>query len=358
MKICKTCLMDETACEIEFFDDGTCTFCNSFKELSNQDFEHYSDTVKRVKKASSGKYDCIIGVSGGVDSSWVLHKAVESGLNPLAVHMDNGWNSELAQNNIFNLVTKLGVDLHTHVIDWAEYRELMNCFFKSNVIDVELLYDNAMLAVNYQLADKYKVKHIFSGMNNATEGIRMPKEWNWFKYDKVNIKSISSKFGGPKISTFPAIGTLDYLYYTYVKKIKWESPLNGMKFNKNDALDKLQKLYKYKPYPYKHYESVFTRFYQGYILPMKFNVDKRKLHLSNLVITKQMERSEGLKILQNKSYDSFNLENDIEYFLKKMKWEESALNDYIASKPIPHDNYGSEKKLWDFIVWINSKLKK
>ena len=163
-------------------------------------------------RSSKKPYDCIVGVSGGVDSSLVLIDAVESGLRPLAVHMDNGWNSELAQNNIYNLVSKLGVDLDTHVIDWSEYRTLLNAFLRADVVDVELLYDNAMIAVNYQMAKKYGLKYILGGENYSTEGFSMPPGWNWFKYDKTNIKELVSPLA-QKVNTFPSIGTFDLIKY-------------------------------------------------------------------------------------------------------------------------------------------------
>ena len=298
--------MDTTADNIFFDEEGVCNYCKEFVERSSSvlDMDYglrekqLESFICKIKKQGAGKpYDCIVGVSGGVDSSWVLVKAVEWGLRPLAVHMDNGWNSELAQNNIENLVRGLGVDLYTHVIDWQEYRGLMQAFFDANVIDIELLYDNAMLAVNYQMARKYKLKYLLSGSNLATEGMKIPKSWTWFKYDKKNIKNISRGKGGPKLKSFPAIGTLGYIFNQYVSRIKWVSTLDYISYNKFTALDFLSKEYQYKPYPYKHYESIFTRFYQGYILPSKFNVDKRKVHLSTLIISGQISREEGLRHL-------------------------------------------------------------
>lgn len=188
-KRCKRCLMDTTAKDITFDEDGYCNYCTEFLESLNNPNRKISlplnELVEKIKADGKGKeYDCVVGVSGGVDSSYTLVKVKELGLRPLAVHMDNGWDSELAANNIKNLVEKLGVDLYTHVIDWEEYRELMQAFFDADVIDVELLYDNAMLAVCYQQAGKYGVKYILAGSNTATEGMRLPENWNWFKRDK------------------------------------------------------------------------------------------------------------------------------------------------------------------------------
>jgi hypothetical protein len=273
--------------------------------------------------------------------------------------MDNGWNSELAQNNIANLVRKLGVDLHTHVIDWGEYRSLMQSFFDADVLDVELLYDNAMQAVNYQMGARYGVKFILAGTNQATEGMRMPPGWNWFKYDKRNIVALAQRFGGVRLKTFPAIGTYQYIWYEHVRRIRWISFLNYFRYNKFEALSVLERDYGYKPYPYKHYESIFTRFYQGFILPEKFGVDKRRLHLGTLVAAGQMSREEALKGLEGIPYPSVKaLEEDKQYFIKKMGWTQEQLADYIARPGRPHTAYPSEKALWDLIYRTYKRIKK
>jgi N-acetyl sugar amidotransferase len=304
--------------------------------------------VSDIRKNGKNKaYDCIVGVSGGVDSSWVLVQAKEMGLRPLAVHMDNGWNTELAQNNIANLVKDLNVDLYTHVINWTEYRALMQSFFDANVIDVELLYDNAMLAVNYQLASKIGVKYILSGNNQATEGMAIPPNWNWFKYDKKNIKAIAKKFGGISLKTFPAIGTFDFIWYAFAKGIRWTPFLDLMAYNKFDALSELKLRHNYKPYPYKHYESIFTRFYQGYLLPEKFGIDKRKHHFSTLIMAGQMSREDALADISHIPYPSISDQNsDRQYFLKKMGWTEGMLDKYISAPRVEHNEYPSERKLW------------
>lgn len=356
--MCTRCVMDTTAPNIEFDNQGVCNFCTDFdtrcSHIIKEDVEtkevKRSALIKEIKRQGKGKdYDCIVGVSGGVDSSYVLHLVKKEGLRPLAVHMDNNWNSELATNNIKNLVEDLGVDLYTHVINWNEYRDLMQSFFDADVIDVELLYDNAMTAVNYEMATKYGIKYIISGSNTSTEGLSMPEGWNWIKTDARNIKAIAEK-NHVKISTFPIISTLDYLFYRVFRRVKWVSFLDLYDYKKDEALSVLELKYGYKRYPYKHYESIFTRFYQGYILPRKFKVDKRKLHLSTLIMSDQMTRAEALELLEESPYPSETGEReDLLYFLKKMKWTGSELSDYLARSPVPHDIYKSEKKLWDLI---------
>lgn len=248
---CTRCFMDTTAEGIEFDENGVCNYCREFEEVLKRPRKRFDlsldEFVNKIKEDGKGKrYDCIVGISGGVDSSYALVKAKELGLRPLAVHMDNGWDSELAANNIKNLVDKLGVDLYTHVIDWDEYRSLMQSFFDADVIDIELLYDNAMLAVNYQQARKFGIKYILAGTNTANEGMRMPKNWNWFKMDKKNIYSLAKR-NRVKIKTFTSFGTIDFIFHEFVMGIKWYSFLDYLEdYNKYQALEVLESKFGYK----------------------------------------------------------------------------------------------------------------
>ena len=292
----------------------------------------------------------MVAMSGGVDSSWVLLKTIELGLRPLAVHMDNGWNSELAQNNIANLVRKLDIDLYTHVINWTEYRDLMQAFFDADVVDIELLYDNALQGVNYQQASKFGLNYILSGVNKSSEGMLMPRSWHAFKFDKRNIKSIARKYKSIQLDSFPSFGTLDRIYFEFFKKIKWISFLDYLDYDKFKAMSVLKEKFGYKPYPYKHYESIFTRFYQGYILPKKFGIDKRRIHFSTLIIVGQMDRDTAIADLSSFPYsDEQVLEEDIEYFLKKMKWSRDMLDEYICRPRKEHIDYGSEEAFYNSI---------
>jgi N-acetyl sugar amidotransferase len=356
--------MDTSVSDISFDKSGICNYCSEFLDRfghilfkdPDQRLQELDAFVAQIKKAGKGKqYDCVVGVSGGVDSSWALVKAVELGLRPLAVHMDNGWNSELAQSNIASLVRRLGVDLHTHVINWEEYRNLMQAFFDSDVIDIELLYDNAMLAVNYRQAANYGIKFILAGTNRATEGMNMPKEWVWFKFDKRNIKSIGKKNGHIPLVTFPSIGTFGFIYYEFIRKNRWISFLDYFEYNKFEAIETLKREFDYKPYPFKHYESIFTRFYQGYILPNKFKVDKRRVHFGTLVASGQLTREQALSDIERIPYPSERfLEDDRIYFVKKMGWTLHQLQEYINRPPKPHENYPSERFLWE---WFLKKYK-
>jgi N-acetyl sugar amidotransferase len=358
LRQCTRCVMDETAPNIEFDTNGVCNFCRNFAEKMPElrsacgNPDAFAALISSIKSVGKGKpYDCVVGLSGGVDSSYVLHLVVKAGLRPLAVHLDNGWNSELAVANIHSLVSSLNVDLHTHVIDWDENRDMQLSMFEAGVIDIELLMDNAMLALNYQMAKRYSLRHIVSGSNHATEGIRMPSGWNHFKLDAKNIRAIHKQFGHMPIKSHLLIGTLDHLRFKYLSKIDWVSILDFVDYNKEYAVALLKREYGYKPYPYKHYESVFTRFYQGFILPRKFNVDKRRVHLSTLIVSGQMSRDEALQDLGEPPYDEQQLARDRQFILKKLGKDDAWFESYLKAPIHAHLEYPSELPRWQ--MWLN-----
>jgi N-acetyl sugar amidotransferase len=359
MKICVKCIVNETVPGVVFDLNGVCNLCcNDVKKSGNYNlYKNNNDLAKFIKRIKSKRkgdndYDCLIGVSGGVDSSYTLVKCVENGLKPLVVHMDNGWNSELAVSNINNLIDKLEVDLITVVLDWDEYKSMMNAFFSSDVVDVELLYDNAMLKVNYETARKYNIKNIIFGTNHSTEGIEIPDDWAWNKNDGKNIKSICSKHG-VEIKKFPLFNVLDLVIYKYLYGIKNSSILDVLQYNKSEAIEYLSDKYDFKPYPYKHYESIFTRFYQGYILPGKFNIDKRIIHLSSLISSGQLTRGMAISELLKPPYGSEQqLINDRNYFLKKLDWTEEQLENYLSRPEVKHDKYGSDLFLYKILIYF------
>ncbi len=356
--------MDASALDIVFDEHGNCNYCTDFlASLSRTGLvappQQREAFLERVRRQGKGKeYDCIVGLSGGVDSSYVLYQAVRNGLRPLAVHLDNGWNSELAVDNISNLVRSLKVDLYTHVIDWEENRDLQLSFFKANVIDIELLMDNAMLALNYQQAKKFGLKHILAGTNRSTEGMRMPKAWNWMKFDKTNIKAIQGRFGTLPIDTHPLISVLGFAAYEFALGIHWTPFLDFFDFRKEQALIELKNEVGYRPYPYKHYESVFTRFYQGYILPRKFGVDKRRIHLATLVATGQMTRAAALELLTGSPYpDERQMLDDKAFVIKKLGFTSDSFEQYMAAPPVPHDAFASERRLWELLSGAYKKTR-
>jgi N-acetyl sugar amidotransferase len=353
-RVCARCVMDTTAADIQFDHDGVCSYCEEFvaklTALSENDMERAERRqrfISEVKTAGKGKrFDCIVGVSGGVDSSYVLYLACQEGLRPLAVHLDNGWNSELAVHNIANVVQGLGVDLVTHVIDWDENRDLQRAFIRANVVDVELLMDNAMLALNYQQASANRVRYILTGDNTATEGMRLPPGWYHHKFDKRNIRAIHKRYGTIPIRTHPLMSTLDFVWYEMIRGIRRWRFLDLYSYEKSEAVSFLQRELGYKPYPYKHYESVFTRFYQAYILPRKFGFDKRRVHLSSLIMTGQTTRDEALQLLESSPFESPRLESiDRAYVLKKLALSQQEFDDYIRAPGVPHEAYPSEASL-------------
>lgn len=358
--------MDAKAAGIVFHADGTCNFCTemmtklaayqpaSAEELSSK----LASFVEGVKRAGKGKrYDCIVGVSGGADSAYALYLAKQQGLRPLAVHMDNGWNSELAVNNIENLVRKLGVDLYTHVVEWGEYRALQQAFFDADVIDIELLYDNAMSAVNHGLATRYGIRYILAGTNTTTEGMRMPANYAWYKFDRRNIVALAAR-NGVRTRSMPTIGVTGFVWHRFVRGIQWVSFLDYIDYNKEACIDLLVREIGYRPYPYKHYESIFTRFYQGYLLPKKFGIDKRRLHFSSLICSGQMTRAQAVALLEQSPYpDPDQLDADIDYFLKKMGWSQADLDAYLRRPERAHDSYPSEVGLYRGLYRLQQRMR-
>lgn len=366
-QVCKRCIMDTTADEITFDENSFCNFCTEYlkrpgeeKGLSDKKKDTLEQLLEKVQSQGKGKdYDCLVGISGGIDSSYALYMIKKLGLRPLVVHLDNCWNDELANHNIKNLVQKLGIELYTHRVDWPEFRDLQLSFFKAHVLDIEILTDNALAAFLYSIAKKHGLKFILAGTNTSTEGMRVPKGWNWFKYDAKNIRNIHKKLGALKIKTIPfSIGTMDYIKYKFVNGIKWVSFLDYVDYNKSNAIEILKKEIDFQPYPYKHYESLFTRFYQGYILPRKFKIDKRKLHFSNLICSGQITREEALEQMKHPPYPNEQiLRDDIEHFLKKMNWTEIQLEEYLSVPAISHEYYGTEKPTFDFYVKVSKWLR-
>ncbi len=360
IKICTRCIMDTAAPKIKFDETGRCNYCTEYIALINEAERNQTQKEKgliglidRIKKEGRNKeYDCIVGVSGGLDSSYVLYISKKLGLRALAVHMDNGWNSELAVSNIEKLCRNLNVDLYTCVLDWETFKNLQIAFFKANVIDIEMLTDHAIAATLYEIALKRKIKYILAGTNLANEGMRMPPGWTHFKRDLWNIKGIYKKFGDSKrIKNFPTIGITKTLKYMFVNRIKWISILNYVTYNKEEAIAMLNNEIGWRPYEKKHYESVFTRFYQGYILPTKFGVDKRKLHYSTLICSGQISRDEAMELMKNPPYENNQLlQEDKNFVLKKLGFTSGEFENYLHAPPVSHTHYPSNKWIYGLLL--------
>jgi len=345
--------MDTTDPAITFNSEGACNHCRDYnKEAAkgiasiDQGENFLKEKTKQIKADGKSKeYDCILGLSGGVDSTYVAYLAKEYGLNPIVVHLDNGWNSELAADNIKNTIRKLGFDLFTYVINWEEFKDLQLSYLKASVIDIEAITDHAILATLHKLAAKYKVKYILSGSNIVTEAI-LPNAWITNKMDAENIKDIHNRFGLLPLKTFPFIDKWDKLYYFKFLGIETVSVLDHVRFVKSEAKDIIAKKLKWRDYGGKHHESIFTRFYQGYILPVKFNVDKRKAHLSTLICSGQISREEAIKELELPIYDENQLKLDKEFVLKKLELNESTFHTVLSTSMVPHSTFKTEKSIF------------
>jgi N-acetyl sugar amidotransferase len=349
--------------DIVFDEKGHCNYCNAYftqkskatrsSEELQQELEQIIQTIRSER--GQKKYDCIVGVSGGVDSMYVVHLLVKYGLNPLVVHYDNGWDSELAVKNIEVMLTKLNVDLNTYVNDWEEFKDLQLSFFKANVIDIELITDQAIIAIFYKLSQKHGIKYVFTGHNVSTEFI-LPKHWYHWKLDGLNIRSIHDKFGARKLKTYPIVSYFDQYYLNKRKKIFQYSLLNYVRYNKAEAKEILKKEYGWIDYSGKHNESIFTRFYQNYILPLKFNVDKRKAHLSSLICSEQISREDALQEMKNKPWETQQTKDDKTYVIKKLDLTEAWFDNWIKEKPVSHFKYASYLTRHEKIVQGLKKL--
>jgi len=354
--------MDTTDTNITFDEKGMCDHCNGYYKYilpnwhtDDRGWQSLQKIVRQIKKEGEGKdFDCILGISGGIDSSYLTYIAKEKlGLRPLVFHVDAGWNSQIAVNNIEKLIDKLELDLYTEVIDWEEMRDLQLAFFKSGVPHIDLPQDHAFFATMYNFAEKYKVKSILTGSNYSTECVRNPLDWLYYGTDTKHIKDIHRKFGQRPLKTFPLSNILRHrLYLRYLKGIKVVTPLNYVPYIKEEAMQFLADNFGWQKYPRKHFESRFTRFYEGYWLPNKFGFDTRKVQFSSLILTKQMTREEAIKKLSQLPYDENTISRDIEYVANKLGISVIELQGYMNAPNKSVRDYKSQSG----IFYIGSKV--
>lgn len=357
IRSCIKCVMDTTDSKIQFDENGICDHCNTFKN-SIQPFWHTDNRgkvklealVKKIKIEGEGKdFDCIMGMSGGIDSSYLLYKMVtEFGLRPLVFHVDAGWNSQIAVNNIERLVDGLGLDLYTEVINWEEIKDLQLAFFKSGVPHIDVPQDHAFFATMYKFASKYKIKTILTGGNYSTECVRNPLEWMYYQSDSIQLKDIYKKHGTGKLSDYPVTNILWHkVWLPYFKGIKLYRPLDFIPYNKDKAMQTLVDKFGYQKYPQKHFESRFTRFYEGFWLPKRFGYDTRKVQFSSLILTNQMTREESLEKLKNESYTDEQIKEDFEYVSNKLGITTEELWSYFHAPKKTFKDYKSQENIYN-----------
>lgn len=343
--------MDTTDPSIQFDENGFCSHCTNYLikvRLQTAD-EYGQKALQKIVQAiqaegANKRYDCVIGVSGGVDSTYVAYIVKHQfGLRPLAVHLDNGWNSELSVNNIEKTLRSLDIDLYTYVINWEEFKDLQLSFLLASIPGMEIPTDHAILSILYRVAAKHNIRYIISGANISTEGI-MAASWSEGvgQRDWRLIKKIHAQFGKVPLKTFPHFTLISMIYYRLIQRQQTIHILDYLSYVKKDAMDIIQKNLDWKYYGGKHYESLYTRFTQGYIQPLKFNIDKRKAHLSTLICSGQITRTEAIEELSTDPYKDIRLrEEDKAYVIKKLGLTEQKFEQIMKAPPKNYLDYPS-----------------
>lgn len=369
-QICTNCVMDTTDPDIFFNETGVCSHCVEFSKSAEvgyfgniEWFPNEIGTIKlnaivqNIKNAKGNrKYDCIMGISGGVDSCFLALKVKELGLNPLVVHIDTGWNSELAVWNIEKIIKYCDFDLYTHVVDWDEMRDLQLAYLKAAVANQDVPQDHVIFAMLWKTAAKHGIKYFLSGGNQATESI-FPKAWHGPALDKINLLSIHKKFGDSPLKTYSTISFFErYIWYPIINRLKIIRPLNYMEYNKEKAITELEQI-GWRNYGRKHGESIFTKFFQNYYLPVKFGYDKRRPHLSSLIVNGQLSREDAIEKLNEPLYNKEELEADISFFCKKLRINRKEFNDIMEIKPHDYKEFATWDKYFNIGKQIQGFLK-
>ncbi len=345
--------MDTSDPDIQFDQEGICSHCrqaevnlSKYQFTPAQEAANLASIKEQVLQSKKGPYDCLVGVSGGIDSSYVVYLAWKMGLNPLCVHFDNGWNSNIAVSNIHKMIAQCGFDLQTYVIDWNEFRDLQRAFFKAGVVDIEMLTDHAITAIMYKLARKSKLKYILSGTNYTTEH-GLPTRWVWRKQDLTNILDIHGKFGDARrLKDYPTLSSWKFkLLRSFKLGFRYIEILNLVNYSKKNAIETLTREFGWQNYGGKHYESTFTKFYQAYYLPKKFGYDKRRVHLSAQIRNSEINRDEAVVELSKPPVDEHDFKEEKLYVLKKLGFSEEEFDHIMQSAPKQHLDYKSDEKL-------------
>ena len=348
--------MDTTDSKITFDEKGVCDHCNDFYtnvkpnwHTDDRGKTELNTVVEKIKSEGKGKdFDCILGMSGGVDSSYLLHLAVnELGLRPLVFHVDGGWNSELAVNNIQVMIDKLGLDLFTEVINWEEMKDFQLAFFKSGLPHIDIPQDHAFVATLYKFADKYNIKYILNGGNISTECVRNPMEFMYYGTDMTHLKDIMNKFSTVKMESYPFSSVFRHKFYLrYIRGVQVIKPLNYLPYNKERALKILADTYGWKPYPQKHFESRFTKFYEGYWLPERFGFDTRRIQYSSLILTEQMTREDAFERLKKPAHNQETIDDEFNYIATKLGITSAQLRGYFTMPKKFYWDYKNQESIF------------
>lgn len=355
-RVCARCVMDESDAKIRFDSRGVCDHCRTFDNdirpnwhTDERGMRLLEPLISRIREdGSSRDFDCLIGVSGGVDSSYLAYLAKDRfGLRPLVFHVDTGWNSQESVNNIERLIDGLGLELRTEVIDWEEMRDLQLAFFKAGVPHVDTPQDHAIFASMYKFALQHDVKYILTGANFSTECIRNPVEWMYFQSDSTQLMDIHQRFGVRPLDSFPTTSILWHkVYLPYIKGIRVVRPLNYVPYVKEEAIDELSQKFGWQRYPQKHFESRFTAFYEGFWLYRKFGYDVRRVQLSSLILTGQLSRSEALEILKTPPVDEPTAAREFAFVASKLGIDASDLRGYLEAPNRTYRDFRSQAWLY------------
>ncbi|NDA61999.1 MAG: N-acetyl sugar amidotransferase [Chitinophagia bacterium] len=356
LQICSQCVMNQSDPNIHFDEFGKCDHCHDFEKyvkpylhVDELGRAKLSKVVKKIKQKGKGKdFDCLLGLSGGVDSSYLLHLVVkEFGLRPLVFHVDGGWNSEVSVHNINVLIDRLGLDLYTEVINWEEMKDFQLAFFKSGVPHIDIPQDHAFIATLYNFADKHNIKYILNGGNFSTECVQYPMRYYYYGTDMSQILDIQKRFGTIKMETFPFSSIFRHkVYLKYIRGIHVVKPLNLVPYFKEDAIALLEKEYGWKPYPQKHFESRFTQFFESYWLPERFGFDPRRVMLSSLILTGQISRDAALEKLKKPAYDPTSIEEEFKYIATKLDISTEQLKTYFNMPKKYYWDYANQQKIF------------
>jgi N-acetyl sugar amidotransferase len=354
--------MDSSDMDIVFDEKGICNHCTDFEKILAQprytedSDEKLEQLIEKIKLKGKGRpYDCLVGISGGVDSCYTAYLCKKWGLRPLLMHMDNGWNSEISVGNVKKIVDKLGLDYVSYVLDWDEFKEIQLGFLRSSIVDLEMPTDIAIAASLYETANKHTIPYIISGGNYSGEGI-LPLTWGYHVLkDEKLYRHIVKKYSKLKLKKVPVVGLKGEIYYKFVKGIKTVYPLNLVQYNKDEAREFLKKEFDWQDYGGKHHESRITAFWQSYAMPSKYNMDYRRATYSAQIISGQITREEALEKLKSLPYDAVKIESDKQYIAKKYGISLDELERCLALAPKTYKDFPNDKKKIDWFYGLYRK---